>query len=129
MKPPFSMLSPCDECPFLKQGGARLTEARILEVAGPMLMPQGGAFDCHKTTGTTGGTGPAHCAGALLFALKHDNWTQMMRIAERLGRLDAERLSGGDLIFDSLEEMLATAVDRPKRRRHTPQTRRKRHCD
>lgn len=103
------MNSPCDNCPFLKVGGVRLTMARVQEIAGGALMSQGRTFQCHKTLKR--GQKEAHCGGALIFAEKNGNATQMMRIAERLGMYDADALKAQDTVFDTLEDMLKTAID------------------
>jgi hypothetical protein len=116
----FDLKKPCHNCPFLKKGGIRLYRSRVEEIAGAMLESQGATFACHKTTipGTDdeGGEGMVmdadsrHCAGALIFAEKHRNATQMMRIAERLGWYDAKALMADKeavgSVFDSLREML-----------------------
>lgn len=79
-----------------------------------MLDPQGGVFPCHKTTDFGNeddyipGKNPneRHCAGALIFAERHGNCTQMMRIAERLRFYDHTKLKPHEhLVFDSVEEM------------------------
>ena len=75
-----------------------------------------GEFPCHKTTrededgDLEEGPKSSHCAGALLFSEKNDAPTQMMRICERLGMYDRTKLRGADLVFDSLSEMLRTAI-------------------
>lgn len=92
-----------------------LTKKRIKEIAGMMTSKDGGAFPCHKTLDYSGdGDGlyretSQHCAGALIFAEKNGNSTQMMRIAERLGMYDAAVLMANqenvDMVFDSISEM------------------------
>lgn len=114
------MTKPCPECPFLRSRGAvRLTRGRIVEITGNMLSRGGGEFHCHKTT-LQGGV-PAgqerHCAGALIFAEKNGNATQMMRIAERLGMYDPRKLVGYENVFDDDAEMLRTAIDGQRLRR------------
>lgn len=90
------MKRPCGDCPFRKVDGIGLTKRRIREIAGMMLDSQGGMFPCHKTVdyseagddkGQARG-GDVHCAGALIFAEKNGNATQMMRIAERCRSYD-----------------------------------------
>lgn len=112
----FDLLVPCHDCPFLRKGGIRLTQARVEEIAGAMLSTQGSTFTCHKTTVDNDGElveGPRsrHCAGALIFAEKNGNATQMMRIAERLHDYDARKLMSQkdvvESVFDDLDEMLA----------------------
>lgn len=121
----FGMTKPCSNCPFLKKGGIRLHPARVREIGGMMLSSQGGTFACHKTTTVddfdnmddeTGQTfhvaqkGERHCAGALIFAEKNKNATQIMRIMERIRAYDARRLMADKAVvatvFDSLPEML-----------------------
>ena len=116
----FDLHAPCSNCPFLKKGGARLRKDRIRQIAGAMLSSQGATFACHKTTIESDdeegfgkrSVGPEtqHCAGALIFAEKHENATQMMRIAERLRMYDPRKLAGYDRVFDSLSQMLRTAA-------------------
>lgn len=103
----FKLKRPCEDCPFLKEGGIRLRKARAEEIGGMMLSRDGGTFACHKTTEAGGGEGPEqHCAGALVFAEKNEIATQAMRIAERLRMYDYTTLQGHDDVFDTLEEML-----------------------
>lgn len=81
-----------------------------------MLSTAGGDFPCHKTTVETddgdrhGVSSSRHCAGALIFAEKNKNATQLMRIAERLGMYDARKMMADqeavDSVFDGLDEML-----------------------
>lgn len=106
------MTTPCAECPFLRTKGAvRLRRGRIEEIAGMMLDSGGGTFPCHKTMDTPRET---HCAGALIFAEKNGNATQMMRIAERINHngtgYDPRKLNMEADVFDDLEEMLETAI-------------------
>lgn len=96
-----------------------LTAGRVEEIGGMMLSTGGGSFPCHKTTIDTeddDGLGDRevtpdsqHCAGALIFAEKNENATQLMRIAERLGLYDAKALMADkkvvDSVFDDLDEM------------------------
>lgn len=113
----FDLIRPCSSCPFLRKGGVRLTDARIEEIAGGMLSTQGITFACHKTTVPSEDglemretKNSRHCAGALIFAEKNENATQMMRIAERLGMYDPQKMMADqtavDSVFDSLDEMV-----------------------
>lgn len=113
----WDLRRPCDDCPFRKEGGIRLTAGRIHEIAGGMLSPDGTTFACHKTTGVTGSgkRDERHCAGALIFAEKHGTATQMMRIAGRLGVYDPGRLLDHDAVFDDLPSMLRSSIDRRPR--------------
>jgi hypothetical protein len=110
------MTVPCDNCPFRKEGGIPLTTSRIREIGGMMLNPSGGTFPCHKSVDYGEGDEPArkggevHCAGALIFAEKHGNATQMMRIAERFGDYDHIKLGDSSLVWDNLKEWLKGGV-------------------
>jgi hypothetical protein len=122
---------PCPECPFTRGPKAvRVRRGRIIELTGLMLGRRGGGeFSCHNTVeycdtcdeqgeGCPGHqTESRHCAGALIFAEKHGTSTQMMRVAQRLRLYDPARLEGKELVFDTVEEMLATAVDAPERQK------------
>lgn len=112
----FDLKKPCSNCPFLKKAGVRLTPARVRQVAENALSPHGGTFSCHKTT-TEDDNGhrveskdSRHCAGALIFAERNGNATQMMRIAERLGLYDARAIMKDKAVvrsvFKDLPEML-----------------------
>ncbi len=111
----FTLTTPCGDCPFRRVGFIALRADRVREIAGLSLGPQGGMFTCHKTTEEDDNDGDPimgsaleqHCAGAFIFAEKHENPTQMMRIAERTGGgYDRRKLTGQDGVFDSLREML-----------------------
>lgn len=112
----WTMKTPCEGCPFRKQGGIRLDPGRARAIAEMMIQPSGGTFPCHETThfDEEGEHAPreqeVHCAGALIFAEKHKNATQMMRIAERIRMYDARSLmtenpAVGE-VFDSVGEMV-----------------------
>lgn len=127
----FDLKKPCDDCPFLREGGIRLRRERVEDIAGGMLDSQGITFACHKTTvDSSDGEGDLvatqksrHCAGALIFAEKNNTATQMMRIMERLRGYDARALMAdrGTVarVFDNLDEMLAAndEAERPRRRK------------
>lgn len=101
----FNVKKPCRNCPFLKSEKAvRLHPGRAEEIGSMMLSSDGGTFACHKTTDSRE---RSHCAGALAFALKHDNFTQAMRITQRLRLFKPEEFGtiDQDLIIDEPEEM------------------------
>lgn len=127
----YTMTKPCPECPFRRDGeGAkpvRLMPGRVEEIAGLMLGGRGD-FPCHKTTepddgdeecGRRATKDSVHCAGALIFAEKNETSTQMTRIAGRLGMYDPSALDKASFaeVFDDMDEMMATAVKRPRGRR------------
>ncbi len=112
------MTTPCADCPFLRKGGIPLTKDRIREIGGMMLSSAGGEFPCHRTVEYDDegeesvyhvpGKAEIHCAGALAFAEKHGNSTQMMRICERLGLYDSRKITDEvkNLVWNSLKEWL-----------------------
>lgn len=118
----FELKKPCDNCPFRRSGGVRLTSGRIADIAGMMLSEDGGAFWCHKTTdsvdddldssGHRSTIKSQHCAGALIFAEKNGVTTQAMRIAKTLDLYRPDMVLDDqttvDQVFDSLAEMLET---------------------
>ncbi len=122
----YTMTKPCPECPFRRDGTGgtpvRLRSDRIEEIAGLMLGGRGD-FPCHKTTvpddaeecGLRATEDSLHCAGALIFAEKNETSTQMMRVVERLGLYDPSALDKDsfDEVFDDIDEMRATAIQRP----------------
>lgn len=111
----YEMVKPCANCPFRREGFIPLQAERVEEIAEGMLQTQGHTFACHKTTESDPDGNDRvitnesqHCGGALIFAEKNGNATQMMRICERLGMYDARKLEPHhDLVFDDLDEMLA----------------------
>lgn len=122
----YDLHRPCDDCPFRREGGIRLTVPRILEISTIFLTCGAGDFACHKTTvddpddmGVRMVTNDSkHCAGALIFAEKNETPTQMMRICERLRNndgspmYDALKLKGHDEVFDTQDEMLEASVEK-----------------
>jgi hypothetical protein len=114
--------APCDDCPFLKKGGIRLRRARIQEILGVISdFSSGGEFSCHKTTkhNDEGEAAPSHvhCGGALIFMEKQDWSSAMSRLAGRIGLYRPEKVTNAakKKVFDSVEQMLKTAVDKKKK--------------
>lgn len=122
----LNIRTPCNDCPFRRDTGTpvRLMRGRIEEIVSMIAPPPcapGGTFACHKTTGVAGSNKPreeSHCAGAILFASKQNTSTNYVRIVARMERLTEDDFHGAELVFDDLEEMLASAIDaKPKRKR------------
>ena len=87
----YSMTTPCNECPFLKESGFTYRS---------LTAHASGNFACHKTCELDDDTGTyepkaksLHCAGALIFLEKQNKPHQMMQIAERLGLYDHRKLN------------------------------------
>lgn len=91
----YNVKKPCTNCPF-KVGDdvVRLTMGRAEEIGGMMLSSHGGDFTCHNTLDKDE-RDQSHCAGAIAFALKNGNMTQMMRISQRLRMFDPEEFAKG----------------------------------
>jgi hypothetical protein len=129
----FDLKKPCSNCPFLRTDGAiRLRAGRVRDIHNVVTASQGGSFPCHKTVrdedrddtddedeDDEGGFDAPEphwqwCAGALIYALKLEQPNQLMRIASRLGLLDADPLLASEAandVFDSREEWLRSTVD------------------
>ncbi len=111
----FDQTAPCGNCPFRREGHIPLRAARVQEIAESQLSSQGAVFTCHKTTVGDGegnrvdGPKAQHCTGALIFQLKNDTMTQMVRIAHRVGLFDPEKLMANEVavasVFHDLDEM------------------------
>lgn len=94
----FTMKTPCPNCPFRTDINGYLTGARIEGIIDELF--SGKSFTCHKTTVPSDnedgeqvdGPNAQHCAGALIFLEHQDAPNQMMRIAERLGMYDRNKL-------------------------------------
>ncbi len=112
----YTLTKPCADCPFLRKGGVRLSERRIIEITNIFTGTGPGSFSCHKTNKyydecDLEDENSRHCAGALIFAEKNETPTQLMRIVERLGRYDRTKLEPHyGLVFDDVGEMLETAI-------------------
>lgn len=57
------------------------------------------------------------CAGALIFGEKNGVANQMVRVLERIGMYDPREMQDQDDVFDTIDEMMETALDRSARRR------------
>lgn len=107
-KGPYSMTTPCDNCPFRSDVDPYLRHDRVREIERGL---ERGEFPCHKTTKyndegeTVESKNGIHCAGALILMMKEDRSSQMMRIAYRLGMFDPVYDS-----FDEMEEAMRNSV-------------------
>lgn len=111
----YNLAAPCDRCPFLI--GSGFTFERLLEFASC-------EFPCHKACDLDeetqefverdNGKTP-HCAGALIFAEKRNQPTQMMRINERLDLYDRRILKMDSPVGSTAQDY--PDRDKPRRRR------------
>lgn len=107
----FDLKQPCNNCPFRTDVDFYLDDHRVQEICDSITRNQQ-TFACHKTTrfDDDGETVPhkkeQHCAGALIM-LEHMNQpNQMMRIAERCGFYDRNKLDMDALVFEHTDEMI-----------------------
>lgn len=126
-------MQPCDQCPFTRKPDAvRLDADRVEEICGSFLTEPGSMFPCHKTVEVdddceddderarwSDRPGWQMCAGGLILAEKllPENPVSMLQLAERFGLYDRTQLRGHDTVFDSVDEMLATALTRRRKKR------------
>jgi len=87
----YTKTTPCPDCPFLVGTEKAYTDERLEEFAS-------NEFPCHKTAKLQDGTfqrtkESQHCAGALIYNEKREQPHQMMRIAERFGMYDRQKLN------------------------------------
>jgi hypothetical protein len=82
----WRMPSMCDSCPFARTGaGAHLRRTLRRWRAILADMKRDKHFLCHKTTDETGEGSNLHCAGSIIWQMKHNGRpSQCARIAERL---------------------------------------------
>jgi len=113
----YTLTDPCGHCPFRCDKPPFLDEDRAKEIAESL---EGGAtFYCHQTIdydrafeedGPASGdiTGRSRaCAGSLITLEKEDRPNQIMRIGERLGLYERDRLNMDAPVFGSMQEWVA----------------------
>jgi hypothetical protein len=111
MSGPYSMTTPCPQCPFRADIPGYLTAGRVRSIERDLIR---GEFHCHKTTATIETEDGAervstpesiHCAGALILLEKLERPSQMMRISQRLGMYDPTTLDMDAPIFGDFDQM------------------------
>jgi hypothetical protein len=105
----YALTTPCHNCPFRNDIDPYLRAERAREIAASLR--NSGEFTCHKTV-TFGDDDdepqPVHtgreqqCAGAAIILEKEGMPGQMMRISERLGLYDRDRLDMQAPVYESL---------------------------
>lgn len=121
-KDPYSLKTPCPNCPFRTDVKPYLSPERVDEIR---IGLERGEFPCHKTLDYDTEDGEesvetektAHCAGALILLEKEGTPSQMMRICERLGMYDRRKLDMDAPVFDSWDEMAAAQPSGRRRRK------------
>jgi len=111
---PYGLTTPCGNCPFRKDVKPYLTKASVRQIDAAL---REGEFPCHKTTEfddngeRANGRKEMHCAGALILMEKTNRPSQMMRICERIGLYDREKLNMDAPVYGSFREMAAAQPD------------------
>jgi len=116
----YTLTTPCKKCPFRNDIDPYIRPGRVLELE--QALAGGGTFTCHKTTveseededGWTemiDGPNARFCAGAMILVERDYGGNQMLRIAERLGMYDAEKLNMDAPVYDSFGEMYEVHLD------------------
>lgn len=107
----YGIIRPCARCPFRTDVDGYLAPERAHEIATNLL--DGCEFHCHQTTEydeksdeMISGEGARFCGGALIMLERMGAPNQMMRIAERLGIYDPERLDDGTPVAWSVDEFV-----------------------
>lgn len=95
----FNMKKPCKECPFIRGSATNTTLApgRLDGIIDDIRSDM--TFTCHKSLDKPQ-TDQEHCAGALVFLERENRPNQMMRVAERFGMYDRQKLDMNADIID-----------------------------
>jgi hypothetical protein len=111
----MDLRAPCANCPFRTDVEPYLHPARAEEIV-VAITEQDATFSCHKHNQFDDGEAietrdSQHCAGALILLEKIERPNQWMRIAERMGWYDRDRLKMDSPVYDTPEDMI-DAYDR-----------------
>lgn len=106
----YNLTEPCRDCPFRNDRGHAffMNRDRAEDIVEGILTGPG--FPCHKTA-TWDDEGEQvlrkhsqHCAGALIMCENEGTASQMMRIAERIGVYDHQKLNMDAPVYGSFDE-------------------------
>ncbi len=123
MSKPYTLTTPCKDCPFRSDIDFYLSPDRVRQIA-TELHANGGDFYCHKTLDYGrddhgGEFDPSMeprarvCAGALSTLENEERPTQTMRIAERLGIYDRTALDPDAPVYESINEWVRAKTSEP----------------
>ncbi|MDA4131836.1 MAG: hypothetical protein OK454_01745 [Thaumarchaeota archaeon] len=113
----FDLKRPCPKCPFRQDIPGYLHGERAREIA--EVLARGGTFACHQTTVEApeddenfGGEmmeGPKSqmCAGSMIALMQSGGPNQIMRVAERVGGFDPDKLDRTKSKVGSLSDFVA----------------------
>ena len=98
----YKLTTPCKSCPYLIGSGFTWASLKL---------HASGEFGCHNVCDLNDETGTyephhktPHCAGALIFLEKQNAPHQMMRICERLGMYDRNKLNMNALVISNQKD-------------------------
>lgn len=103
----LELKSPCAECPFkndLSHQRGWLGQRRAISIINS-LFNKDESFTCHKTLDLTDRK-QQHCAGAMILMEREGRANQYMRIGERTGRYDRNKLNMDGPVFDNREQFI-----------------------
>lgn len=120
----FTMKTPCDNCPFRREGGIRIYRERARDI-----LEDSTHFPCHKTVNYDAEPEPEPdsesgkctsqtktCAGYMILQFREGKPNQILQIASRIGLLDLDELLENnpavDEVFESYAEMLTACESR-----------------
>lgn len=109
MPKPYTLKSPCKDCPFRSDVAPYLNTARAQEIMNDSY--EDSNFYCHKTIDYSADEGEGRvagksrvCAGFLVTMEKEGRANQPTRIAERLGLYDRTQLDMDAPTYDSMRD-------------------------
>lgn len=107
----FDLTTPCKDCPFRSDITFHLARGRVYEII-EGITTYDRTFACHKTTQfdddgehLRSNDKEQHCAGAMIFLMRREQPNQLMRIGERVGFFDPDKLDMDAPVFDDEEDM------------------------
>lgn len=106
---PFALTTPCSQCPFLASRPTPLRPGRVREIERSLDQHM---FPCHKLLPER-----VFCAGALIVLEKNGLSSNAMRMGERLGLYDSDKLNMEAPVFEDFDAMYAAMREKPKRQR------------
>lgn len=119
MSKPYTLKSPCADCPFRSDVARYLHPERAQEIMCDSY--EDSNFYCHKTVDYSGDDGEGRvagksrvCAGFLVTMEKEGRANQPTRIAERLGLYDRTQVDMDAPTYDSMEEWVRSYSRTPE---------------
>jgi hypothetical protein len=115
---PFTVTTPCANCPFRTDVESYLRPERIRSIADSVQADE--SFYCHQTVdyddsdeGSTLSRRARLCAGMMATVEREDRPVQAMRMGERLGMYNRDALDQDAPVYNSIEEWAVAKGARP----------------